>query len=188
MARAALAGGARIVQLRDKTANGAQLLRFAQELRELTTRHDALLLINDRIDIALASAADGVHLGPDDLPLSVARQLLPFQIVGASCGTIEEARNAESYGADYIGVGAVFDTQTKSDAGAAIGLENLRAIVLETTLPVAAIGGITRENIAEVVRCSAKMACVVSAISGATDELEMEARTRELVDAAHFAR
>ena len=186
MARAALSNGARIVQLRDKAASGAQLLRFAQELRELTSRHDALLLINDRIDIALASGADGVHLGPDDLLLSAARQLLPFQIIGASCGTLEEARHAERLGADYIGVGAVFGTQTKHDAGAPIGLENLRAIVQKTALPVAAIGGIARGNIASVVRCGAKMACVVSAIGNGIDESEMEVRTRELVDAASF--
>lgn len=186
MARVALANGARMVQLRDKTASGAQLLCFAQELRELTTRHDALLIVNDRIDIALASASDGVHLGPDDLPLETARKLLPFQIIGASCGTLEEARRAQQLSANYIGVGAVFGTQTKHDAGAPIGLETLRAIVQETSLPVAAIGGITRENIAKVVRCGASMACVISAISRANDEIEMEQRTRDLVNAAFF--
>lgn len=186
MARAALIGGARIVQLRDKVATGAQLLREAQHLRELTLSHNALLIINDRIDVALACGADGVHLGPDDLPLETARKLMPFQIIGASCGTLEEARRAQQLSANYIGVGAVFGTQTKHDAGAPIGLETLRAIVQETSLPVAAIGGIMRENIAEVVRCGASMACVISAISRANDEIEMEQRTRDLVNAAFF--
>ncbi len=167
MARAALAGGARIIQLRDKTLTLAQLLPLACALRELAHRHGALFLINDRIDLALACGADGVHLGPDDLPVHIARRLMPQGIIGASCGDEEEARRAEDAGADYIGAGAVFGTQTKADAGAPIGLQGLREIVRATRLPVASIGGIDQSNIQSVLQAGAPMACVVSAISAA---------------------
>jgi len=167
MARAALAGGARIIQLRDKTLSLAQLLPLAVALRELAHRHGALFIINDRIDLALACGADGVHLGPDDLPVHIARHLMPQGIIGASCGDEEEARRAENQGADYIGAGAVFGTQTKLDAGAPIGLQKLSEIVRATRLPVAAIGGIDQSNIQSVLQAGAPMACVVSAISAA---------------------
>lgn len=186
MARAALAGGARIVQLRDKTLSVAQLLPLAEKLRDMAHECGALFLVNDRVDLALACGADGVHLGPDDLPVSVARRLMPQRIIGASCGGAEEARRAASEGADYIGAGAVFGTQTKADAGAPIGLQTLGEIVRATRLPVAAIGGIDASNIASVLRAGATMACVVSAISAASDgaasdEAAMTQATRDLV-------
>lgn len=188
IARAALRGGAGIIQLRDKSASAAQLLPVARELRRLTQLSGALFILNDRVDMALACDADGVHLGPDDLPLADARRRLsPHCIIGASCGDIEEARRAAQRGADYIGAGAVFATTTKSDAGAPIGLENLRAITAATTLPVAAIGGIGQSNIAQVVEAGAVMACVVSAVSAAGDEAAMTEATRALILAAHFS-
>jgi thiamine-phosphate pyrophosphorylase len=119
IARAALVGGARVIQLRDKSSSLAQLLPIAHELRRLTLQHNALLIVNDRVDIALACDADGVHLGPDDMPPQAARRLLgPHRIIGVSCGDAEEARNAAAHSADYIGAGAVFGTLTKADAGA----------------------------------------------------------------------
>lgn len=187
IARAALRGGAGIIQLRDKSASPAQLLPIARELRRLTQQSGALFIVNDRVDMALACDADGVHLGPDDLPIADARRLLgPHRIIGASCGDIEEARRAAQQGADYIGAGAVFATTTKSDAGAPIGLENLRAIAAATTLPVAAIGGIGKGNIAQAVEAGALMACVVSAVSAAGDEAAMTEATRSLIAAARF--
>jgi thiamine-phosphate pyrophosphorylase len=187
MAQAALKGGARIVQLRDKTLTLAQLLPIANALREMAHNHGALFLVNDRIDLALACGADGVHLGPDDLPVHIARRLMPHGILGASCGDEEEARRAESEGADYIGAGAVFGTQTKADAGAPIGLETLSAIVRATRLPVAAIGGIDLSNIASVLQAGAQMACVVSAISAMRDEDQMTDAARDLVAAMNDA-
>jgi thiamine-phosphate diphosphorylase len=185
IARAALASGARIIQLRDKSTALAQLLPIGYELRRLTQQHNALLIINDRVDIALACDADGVHLGPDDMPPEVARRLLgPHRIVGLSCGDVEEARQAAARGADYIGAGAVFATTTKADAGAPIGLHALRDIVGATSLPVAAIGGVDASNIASTRDAGAVMSCVVSAVSGAGDDAAMIAATRELIAAA----
>ena len=182
IACAALSGGARIIQLRDKALTPQLLYPIALRLRRLTRRHRALLLINDRPDLALACDADGVHLGPDDLPPHAARRVLgPHRLIGVSCGTPEEARRALQSGADYVGAGAIFLTQTKLDAGEPIGLHGLRAIVEATSLPVAAIGGVSQSNIAELADCGAAMACVVSAVSRSGDEKQMTHATRELI-------
>lgn len=186
MARAALQGGAKIIQLRDKTANTRELLAMAHKIRQLTRDADALFFINDRVDVAVAAEADGVHLGPDDLPLEIARPIIGTEmLLGVSCADETEAREAQNGGADYIGAGAVFGTQTKLDAGAAIGVDALRAIVRATTLPVAGIGGVTRENLRAIIETGARMACVVSAIASAPDELGMQAATRKLVEVAN---
>jgi thiamine-phosphate pyrophosphorylase len=189
MARAALAGGASVIQLRAKELPLAWTVQMAHEIRRLTRSYNALFIVNDRADVALCSRADGVHLGPDDLPVAEARRVLgPHCLIGASCGDPDEAQHAARAGADYIGAGAVFGTATKSDAGAAIGLSALRAIVDATTLPVAAIGGITQDNIAAVFAAGAVMACVISAVSHAGDEEAMTAATRDLVHRAGGAR
>src|SRR5690606_15558053 len=118
----------------------------------------ALLLINDRVDLALLCQADGVHLGPDDWPVEAVRRAVgPRWIIGASCGTAEEARAAESAGASYIGAGAVFGTLTKSDAGPPIGVEGLRTVVAATSLPTAGIGGVSARNITQVTGAGARM-------------------------------
>ncbi len=183
IARAALAGGASIIQLRDKTTAPRPLLAAAHEIRRLTREAGALFVINDRLDLALLCEADGVHLGPDDWPLPEARRVLgESKLLGASCGTPAEAILAQKQGAHYIGAGAVFATATKSDAGAAIGIAALAQIVAATSLPVAAIGGINAQNIASTRVAGAKMACVVSAVAGAGDEAAMTRATRELVE------
>jgi thiamine-phosphate diphosphorylase len=185
IARAAIAGGARLLQLRDKSTPPEPLLAIANRLRVLTRRAGVLFIINDRPDLALACDVDGVHLGPNDLPICAARKILgPHALIGVSCGDASEAQSAEKLGADYIGVGAIFSTQTKLDAGAPIGLENLKAIRAATILPIAAIGGISAANIDGVLSCGAAMACVVSAISRAGDETQMLAATRVL--SSHF--
>jgi thiamine-phosphate diphosphorylase len=185
IARAALRGGARIIQLRDKSTSLAQLLPIARELRRLTRQYNALMIINDRVDLALACDADGVHLGPDDMPPAAARRLLgSHQIIGVSCGDVGEARQAAALGADYIGAGAVFATMTKADAGPPIGLHTLRKVIGATSLPVAAIGGVDASNIASTRQAGAVMWCVVSAVSGAGDEAAMTVATRALVEAA----
>jgi thiamine-phosphate pyrophosphorylase len=185
IARAALCGGARIIQLRDKSTSLAQLLPIAHQVRRLTLQHNALFIVNDRVDVALACNADGVHLGPDDMPPAAARELLgPHRIIGVSCGDVHEARQAAAQSADYIGAGAVFATITKADAGAPIGLHTLRKVVGATSLPVAAIGGVDASNIASTRQAGAVMWCVVSAVSGAGDEAAMTLATRSLVEAA----
>jgi thiamine-phosphate pyrophosphorylase len=182
IARAALAGGAAIVQLRDKSTPLHGLLPVARTLRRLTRQAGALFIVNDRIDVALAVEADGAHLGPDDLPVAAARRALgPHFLLGASCGNAGEARHATDSGADYIGAGAVFATGTKPDAGQPIGLAGLRAIVAATPLPVAAIGGLGPGNIAATLEAGATMACVVSVVAGAGDEAAMIAATRALI-------
>ena len=187
IARAALAGGARIIQLRDKSTATARLLPLGRELRSITRATGALLIVNDRVDIALAVQADGVHLGPDDMPLADARHLLgPHRLLGISCGNEAEARAAERLGADYIGGGAVFATSTKPDAGPPIGLAGLRAIIAATTLPVAAIGAINRDNIADTIAAGAAMACVVSAVAAAGSETAMTAATSSIIKAAQW--
>lgn len=187
IARAALRGGANVIQLRDKTTDAPSLLQIARELRRLTRQFNALLMINDRLDLALLCEADGVHLGPDDWPVRDVRAAVPARfLIGASCGTPAEARAAQRDGADTIGVGAVYATATKTDAGAAIGLDGLRAVQSATTLPCAAIGGINSSNIAAIAQTGVAMACVISAIAGAGDAngdaVTMEEATRELND------
>lgn len=185
IARAALKGGAKIIQLRDKTRTDDELLETARRIALLCHERGALFLINDRVDLAQKCGADGVHLGPDDMTPDEARRMLGENaIIGVSCGTVCEARDAENRGADYLGVGAIFATLTKSDAGAPIGLNALREIADATTLPVAAIGGVDAVNIALCLESGAQMACVVSAVCAAGDEAAMEAVTRLL--AANF--
>ncbi len=181
IARAALRGGARIVQLRDKHSPPAALEAVGHRLRALTRDFNALLLVNDDARLARAIEADGVHLGPDDASPAEARAVLGGSaLIGVSCGTVEEARRAFAQGASYIGAGAVFGTATKADAGEAIGLDALRAIVRATTLPVAAIGGVDGSNIALLRACGARMACVISAIARAGGEDAMEQAARAL--------
>lgn len=182
IARAALIGGAQIIQLRDKETSLSQLLTIAREMRHLARQGGALFIINDRADLTLCCQADGVHLGPDDLPVREVRRILgPHKIIGASCSTRDEALAAWRNGADYIGCGAVFGTQTKSDAGEAIGLEALRQVVKATPLPVAAIGGMQLENIAQTRHAGAAMAAVITAVTNAGNEAAMTQATRDLV-------
>jgi thiamine-phosphate diphosphorylase len=178
-ARAALQGGARIIQLRDKEATTRQLVEYAQSLRTLTREYGALLIINDRLDVALAVEADGVHLGQDDLPVALARRIAGERlIIGVSAETVEEALRAEADGADYLGVGPMFATDTKPDAGVPVGPERLRAIKERVSIPVFGIGGITLQNAPQVLMAGADGICVISAIFTAPEPVQA---TRQLV-------
>jgi len=170
-------GGAKTVQLRDKDMPLQRLVILAQKMRS-STFSKMLFIVNDRVDIALASNADGVHLGPDDMAPEDARLLLgPDKLVGVSVATLEEAKAAAPY-ASYFGVGAIFGTKTKKDAGAAIGAGRLREIKAAfPNIPIVAIGGINLENIAKVAAAGADAAAVVSAVVSAPDMVEA---TREL--------
>jgi thiamine-phosphate pyrophosphorylase len=166
----ALRGGVDIVQLRDKTSSKRLILEKAKALRELTRRYGALFVVNDHIDIAIASEADGVHLGQDDLPLEEARRILgPDPIIGISTHSIEEAREAEQGGADYIGVGPVYPTKTKSDVVAPVTLSYVRQAASEIRIPFVAIGGIKLHNVDEVLEAGATRICAVSEIVGSAD-------------------
>lgn len=178
----AIAGGASVIQLREKDLSTREFLEEALLLRECTRRHGVLFIVNDRVDIALASGADGVHLGPEDMPLSYARRIAPCLIIGYSCDTKEEAQKAERLGADYLGVGTVFPTTTKRDAGPPIGLERLREIKSSVRIPVVAIGGITLDNVEDVLATGVDGVAVVSAIVGAPSVREAASLFREKID------
>ncbi|NPV26002.1 MAG: thiamine phosphate synthase [Firmicutes bacterium] len=166
----ALAGGATAVQLREKALPERQLWQQAVELREITARAGAAFIINDRVDLALAVDADGVHLGQDDLPAEVARKLLgPGKILGISVTSVAEALAAQAAGADYLGVGPIYPTTTKSDARDIVGLAGLKEIRQVVSLPLIAIGGINLTNIREVISAGADGIAVVSAIVTAPD-------------------
>lgn len=165
----ALAAGVTLVQYRAKAADGGVLYAEACKLKELCDKYNVPLIINDRLDIALAVGAAGVHLGQDDLPCAVARRLLGEDfIIGVSAHNPAEAVQAVSEGADYLGCGAVFGTATKHDV-AKLGLENLRAIRKAVAVPMVGIGGITADNYAEVLATGADGAAIVSGILAQDD-------------------
>ncbi len=186
VARAALKGGADVLQLRGKEMEGGELFHLAVEMRELVGEGggNCLFLVNDRVDVALAAGAHGVHLGQEDLPAGVARDLIgPDRIMGVSAGTVEEAVRAWEEGADYLGVGPIFPTPTKPDAGEPIGLEGLRNIRKAVDLPLVAVGGINEENLEQVFGAGADGVAVISAVTAAADMLEVVQRLRRAVDA-----
>lgn len=165
----ALAAGVTLVQYRAKAADGGVLYAEACKLKELCDKYGVPLIINDRLDIALAVGAAGVHLGQDDLPCAVARRLLGEDfIIGVSAHNQAEAVQAVSEGAGYLGCGAVFGTATKHDV-AKLGLENLRAIRKAVAVPMVGIGGITADNYAEVLATGANGAAIVSGILAQED-------------------
>lgn len=162
----AILGGATIIQLREKELSSLDFYDLALKVKEVTDRYLVPLIINDRLDIMLAVDAAGVHLGEDDLPIDVARKLVGLdKIIGASFATPKLAQEAEAQGADYLGVGPVFSTGTKSDAGMPIGIEGLVAVKEAVQIPVVGIGGISQENTAEVAKVADGIA-VISAIFG----------------------
>jgi len=161
---AALAGGTALVQYREKGRPYDKRLAEARELVGLCRAAGVPLIINDEIALARDSGADGIHLGQGDAPPGEARAALgPDAIVGVSVGSPEEAREAESAGVDYVAASPVFSTTTKLDAGPGVGLESVRAIRAATALPLAAIGGLTRERIPDVVTAGADLVCAISA-------------------------
>lgn len=165
-----LAAGVRSIQFREKRMEMSDQLVVAQMIRAKSAAAGALFLVNDRLDLALAVAADGVHLGQTDLPVSIARRLLPAgAVIGLSAATPEEARAGVRDGADYLGTGAVYATSTKADAGAPIGLAGIEAVVQSVDLPVIGIGGIGLGRVAPVIRAGAVGVAVISAVTGAKD-------------------
>ena len=184
--REALAAGAPTIQLRLKSASARELLEAAQTLMPIVRSAGALFIVNDRLDVALAAGADGVHLGPDDLPVKDVRRVTGARavdadarsgvadtfIVGYSTDTTDEAARAEAEGADYLGVGAVYATANKSDAGDVIGLEGLRRVVKAVSIPVVAIGGITPERAPAVAKAGACGSAAIGAVMSAAEPAE----------------
>ncbi len=172
-------GGARTIQLRDKIQSRRELLPIAQQLKSLCSEHDVLFIVNDYLDLTLATDADGLHLGQDDLPASVARQLLPLdKLLGCSVASVKQATSAESEGVDYIAVGAIYPTESR-EATEVVGLEGLRLIKKQAGLPLVAIGGITADNVTEVIAAGASSVAIISAIMEAESP---EEAARQIVD------
>ena len=167
--RAALDGGVRLIQLREKELSAQALTALAQRVRALTAAAGALLLINDRLDIALAVGADGVHLGQDDLPIADARRLAPDLILGASTHDVAEVRAAEVAGASYVNIGPLFPTNTKVWTSAFLGIEGLRRIAPHVNLPFTVMGGIKAAHIPDLLHAGAQTIAVVTAVTAASD-------------------
>lgn len=171
--RAALQGGAPCIQLRAKTETAREMVELARALREATSAAGALLIVNDRVDVALAAGADGAHVGDDDLPVPAARRIVPQGfLLGRSTETPEQAVQAREDGADYVGVGPVYETASKDDAGSPVGLARVAAVVEAAGIPAVGIGGIDAENAAEVVRAGAAGVAVIRAVMQAPDPAE----------------
>jgi thiamine-phosphate pyrophosphorylase len=182
---AAVAGGVTCVQLREKAMAEAEFIRLARALKARLAPLDVPLIINDSLTVALAAGADGLHLGQDDLPAKEARAALgPERILGLSAGNLTEARPVDAALVDYVGVGPVFPTGTKADAGAAIGLDGVAALRAYFTLPLVAIGGIQESNATDVARCGVEGLAVVSAICGAQDPEAAARGLRRAIDAS----
>jgi len=164
-----IGGGARVIQLRDKRSKKRELLILAQKLKELCSQADVLFIINDYLDLAIAVDADGLHVGQEDLPMSVIRRELPIdKIVGCSVTTLSQATKAQAEGADYIAVGSIFPTATKKEA-TVVGIDMLKELKRTVFTPLVAIGGINQNNIGEVVSAGADAVVVISAVLSEKD-------------------
>lgn len=180
VAKAALEGGATVIQFREKNFSSLELFRTALSLRDLTADFGKPLIINDRLDIALAVEADGVHLGWEDLPFEAAQKFKDrLKIIGLSVRNLEEARFFSNVPASYFGAGPVFPTPSKPDATSPIGVEELKKIVEASKAPVVAIGGINLDNLDEVLKTGVRGVAVISAIAYAEDMAEMTRRFKQ---------
>jgi len=181
----AVAGGASIVQLREKTATTREFLSEAQKVKDFCGQHNVLFIINDRIDIALAVDADGVHLGQDDMPIEIARSILgPGKIIGISAFDNKEAIRAEQAGADYLGVSPIFTTPTKPELDKGIGLKGLAFMRQAVSIPLVAIGGLDQTNAYDVIKAGADSIAVVSAIVSAENPCQATAEIKHEIDRA----
>ena len=181
-ARGAIAGGADVLQLRDKNIPDDVLLALAAELRELTDETGRIFIVNDRPDIAAIIGADGVHLGQHDLPIAEARRLLrPGAVVGRSTHSLAQAKAAVNEGADYISVGPIFETETK-DAGPAVGLGLLQEVADAVTLPIVAVGGIGADTAASAMKAGASLVAVCSAVCGSEEPKTAAETIRQQLD------
>lgn len=182
---AAIRGGARVIQYREKHANTREMVAVARALCQVCRRLGAVFLVNDRLDVALAVDADGVHVGQQDMPVALARTLLgPDKLLGVSVQDARTMAEAESQGADYLSLSPVFTTPTKPDHEEPLGLEGVRTLAGRSRLPVVAIGGINRTNVADVIGAGAQGVCVISAVLGAPDPERAASELYELARAA----
>ncbi|MFH1081539.1 MAG: thiamine phosphate synthase [Pseudomonadota bacterium] len=181
----ALRGGAACIQLREKDASTRDFVEEAQRIKAIMTPFRASLIINDRIDVALAVGADGVHVGQSDMPCEIARKLLgPRAIIGLSVETWEDVERAAALDVDYLGVSPIFETPTKTDTKRPWGLEGLSQIRTTTRRPLVAIGGLNASIAADVIRAGADSVAVVSAICAAPDPNQAALELHDIIQAA----
>lgn len=184
LAELACAGGADVIQFRDKNMTDEEYARVAARLLDICRAHEAQLIINDRVEIAKTVGAHGVHVGRDDMRVQDARVILgSLAVIGTSAASAAEAQQAHKAGADYVGVGHVFATSSKIKSGPPIGLEVLADASRNTSRPVIAIGGINIENAGDVMRAGAHGIAVISAVCAAKDPKAAAARLKEIVEA-----
>ena len=177
----ALRGGATSIQLRLKDSSTREMIEVGKAIRRLTRDYGALYFVDDRVDVALATDADGVQLGPEDMPIVIAKEIAPNLIIGASVYSVDEAVEAEKEGASFLGAGSVFPSPTKPDARV-IGLDGLRRIVESVRIPVVAIGGINKDNVEAVLRTGVAGVAVISAVMGAEDVYRATLELRKIID------
>lgn len=181
---ACLRAGVRLIQFREKDATGATLVAQGQQFADRCREAGALLIVNDRVDVALAIGADGVHLGQDDLPVEAARRIAPDLLIGASTHDLAEALAAQAAGATYVNIGPIYPTQTKSVPTGVVGPAMIDTIRPHLTIPFTCMGGIKAHNLEEVVRRGTRRIAVVTAVTAAPD---VQAAARELRAAIHAA-
>ncbi len=183
IAEEVIAGGVTAIQYREKGLVPTRILfDETMTLRRIAGEKGVLFFVNDRVDLALACEADGVHLGDDDLPVPVVRRIAPHLLIGASCDNAESAQRAQKEGADYLGVGPIFTTNTKPDAGEAVGTDLLAQVKNAVTIPVVAIGGITPDNVREVLKSGVAGVAVIKSVVGSPSPRSQAARFREIMN------
>lgn len=184
LAAMAVAGGADTIQFRQKSGSTKEMIQTACRIREICRKAGVIFLVNDRLDWTLACRPDGIHLGQEDFPIPLARQILGNEaIIGGSAGDLDEAHKCLNEGADYIGFGPIFPTSSKEDAGPAAGLEPLRRVVREISLPIIAIGGVTEENLPQILETGVHGIAVISAVCCQEDPQKAAARLHRLIEA-----
>jgi thiamine-phosphate pyrophosphorylase len=184
LTKLACEGGADVIQLRDKSMGKEEMMKAAKEMRRITSLHNVFFFVNDHFDVAVASEADGIHLGQSDMKVADAVKQKGNMLVGISVGSLEEAIAAEKGGADYIGFGPVFDTGSKHDAGKAVGLEVLKKIRDSVNIPIVAIGGVTKDNTKEIITSGADGVAVISAVVSQNDVKKATEELKKIVSSA----
>ncbi len=183
--RSAVQGGVTCVQVREKECSTLEFIEQAQSIKEYLQSRGVPLIINDRVDVALAVKADGVHLGQTDMPLDMAKNIIgDSMIIGISAESLEDAIAAEKGGADYLGVSPIYATPTKTDTAPSLGLEGLQTIRKRVSLPLVGIGGLNRDNAAAVIRHGGDGVAIVSAIVAADDPLQAAGELKQIIDEA----
>jgi thiamine-phosphate pyrophosphorylase len=183
--QAAIRGGVTVVQYREKSASTRRMIEEARELRDLCRARGIPFIVNDRVDVALAADADGVHVGQNDMPASLARKLIGRdKILGVSAENVAQARAAVTDGADYIGASPIFATPTKPDAPPPMGVQGLQELTRACTIPIVAIGGLNATNAASMIRAGAAGVAVISAIVNAEDVARAARELKQVVESS----